>query len=87
MANLVTVSQRWPAMKCHPERSRGIPRRYLTSRDPSTPLRSAQDDGLWFTLCGGLFSIYFRSLIVTTAQLYTVAYGKFAVGAAITWLN
>jgi hypothetical protein len=32
----------------HPERSRGIPWRYLkpSSRDPSTPLRSAQDDSL-----------------------------------------
>jgi hypothetical protein len=32
----------------HPERSRGIPWRHLklSSRDPSTPLRSAQDDGL-----------------------------------------
>src|SRR5947207_3305080 len=32
--------------RCHPERTRGIPRYYLrvSQRDPSTPLRSAQDD-------------------------------------------
>src|SRR5689334_20003029 len=32
---------------CHSERSRGIPRCYLTvsRRGPSTPLRFAQDDG------------------------------------------
>src|SRR5205823_9813376 len=31
---------------CHPERSRGIPLRHpkVAPRDPSTPLRSAQDD-------------------------------------------
>ncbi len=33
---------------CHSERSRGISRRNLrlSSRDPSTSLRSAQDDGI-----------------------------------------
>jgi hypothetical protein len=34
--------------QCHPERSRGIQWQslQLMSRDPSTPLRFAQDDGL-----------------------------------------
>jgi fructose-bisphosphate aldolase class II len=39
------------------------------------------DDGESSLAARRLFGFHFRSMIVTTAQLYRVAYGKFAIGA------